>query len=1007
MADTSKLRWALYENVYQPALVFPPEELGDADLPAGHSVVYLLGLDSNVVVPESDVSLYDPRDAEKMSNPAAALGVALAQQILEGFPGGVGGDARVDLEAQESHHTNNSNNNNSSKSHHHHHHHDDDDEEGEADASQLRLLDDDEHDDSDDGRNSGDDGGDDEADARRRRHEEKKLRREERRKAKEAKKAARATVKREREELVSAPAIRHRDTSDSDYEDDDAGLDHNNSEDDDDALLAAKAIEKKYSRETNKQKAKTRSSSGKVKLEKLGEEEEDAGSGDPSHARSGKKKSATAPVEGSWAALEEDLFSDEESEDNGEEAGPDERPHASSRAHHGLRSGNRMGQALAALNATNASHSIPGLFGACPYAQPYLMEIHYEYEQLAQEAANEGLLLTLQEGEVVRAIDEDLRQKAAQKVYLEEALSARQHRQDAAAASQATNNEMDALYDAIAKLEAPLRVTETVRRLVRKQMPASAAAFDRTAAVRARRAVQRRTRTFQDTSVVTLVDHLRSVDAAPREDGVEVMRRYIQQRRQHEELKSNFRGLSKTGFYAVPKPLEKWRRARDMMMLANVGVEAQKVLPTSYISQAHSTMVRRMKEHAEKRYDRMPVTARDGASFLDSTSFTNNAMPSPSALSAGLTQQQQRLAASSASVQRREAFFQFHALRCDTTAPVTVETVALNADFAGTGGGLSQSVLASVGDFSASMASDAATVDRVGMNDTVNGGHVDDNSVQTDEGLSQTSYSVHSAAPSSYPYLFDSEPQPRRSGHHHQHHHRQRSSNASGLSSLSEGASSAVSSRAASVGSAVSGHPNDEENGEANEGQQAGGVPRRPHRRGMTSKSAASATAAAAAAATATSTTTPGASDWRANAKRSIMEQLTLYCRGRGGKPAILSTDQCREIGRTLLDRAMRAEAERQGVSLAVQSNNLAAPFTKTTEQRLKKSVDHYLERRIAQRTLPSVGGEVVAGMAEYNNNNNNGGVNAVLPMPGAATYDAAAAVARQRAVADTPVYEN
>ncbi|KPI90633.1 hypothetical protein ABL78_0229 [Leptomonas seymouri] len=918
MADTSKLRWALYEGAYQPALVFPAEELADTELPSGHTVVYLLGLDTNAVVPDAHVSDYSPRDTSKMSNPAAAVGVAIAQQILEGFQGGSGQAASAEGGPGL-------------------YNEDYDDDHGGTIVSDLHLL-----------AIDGEDEAAAAADERRRHHEEKKLRKEAKRKAKEAKKAAKAEMKRKREDITSAPTIRHGDTSED-------------IDDEDDELLAAMAIEKKYSNHN------------KVKTEKSADDEEDE---ERKEDRRRHRKSKKPHAEGSWAALEEDLFSDEDDDDGYRETGADHGSRGHERTHHrSLRSGNRMGQALAALNTTNAAHSIPGLSGSYPYAQPFLMEIHYEYEQLAQEAANEGLLLTLQKAEVVCALDDELRQRASQKAFLEAALSARKRQ-----SSTAVSSEVDALREAIARLETPLSVAHAVRRLVTKRLPSRAMALDRMTAVRARRAVQRRTRTFQDVTVVTLVDHLRSMDAVPREDGAEVMRRYIQQRRQHEELKSNFRGLSKTGFYAVPKPMEKWRRARDMMVLANVGAEAQKVLPTSYISQAHSTMVRRMKEHAEKRYDRMAVSARDGASFLDPNSFAGSAMPSSSfaSPSPALTQQQrfqqQRLAASSSAL-RREAFFQFHTLRCDTETPVTVETVALNTDFAVTG--LSQNVLASLDDLTASAAPPSG----------VAGAHVED-SQRTDDDMSQASFGAHCTAPSPYPFIFDSEPRGRRP------QRQQRGSSMSGaLSSASEGMS-AASSRATSVGSVYS-----EANDDSMNGEKKTSVARRHRRTGSVAKRAMNGSANATAG---------GTSDWRTNAKRSIMEQLTLYCRGRGGKPAILSSDQCREIGRTLLDRAMRAEAERQGVSLAVQSNNIAAPFTKTTEQRLKKSVDHYLERRMAQSNPPVAssdrdgaeqGGLLGAG-------NRNGGV---LPMPGeggALLYDSAA-VMRQRAVADTPVYEN
>ncbi|GET86171.1 hypothetical protein, conserved [Leishmania tarentolae] len=905
MSGTSKLRWAHHDDVYQPALLIPPEEITETELPAGYSAVYLLGLDSTVMVPDVDLSPYDPHDVAKTSHPAAALGVATAQQILDGFQAIEDGSAARDPDT-------------------------------------FVLEDDD------------DNGGPthDRSSVSRSRHEEKQKRKRE-------KKATKSAVKREREEITSAPAVRHRDDEASDG-------------DSDDALLTAMAIESKYRQERD-----GGARNGEV---------------DTDVSRSKKSKSKKDRDDGAWTALEAELFSDEEFEEedaNGNGAGG---YHADGtwRQQRGVPAGNRMGQALSALNGARDVSNIPALSTSCPYAYPYLMEIDYEYRQLAQEAVKEGLLLTKQEGEVVREIDAELRRKSAERAYLQSVLEHRlQHpeKQQEGEAATAASNEVDALSEAIAKLEAPLSVADAVRRLVSKQVSASTAAFDRYAVARARRAVQRRTRTFRDASVIALLEQLRAVAATPREDGTEVMRKYIQQRHQHEEMKSNMRGLTKTGFYAVPKPMERWKRGRDMMLVMNTGAEAQKVRPTSYISQAYSTMRERMRGHAEKWFDRTAVAARQGASFLDPNSFTgaNAAFTSSSSASAALplsVQQhlmqhpQQSRRHASVALQRREAFFQFHSLRCGTEAPVTLESVPLNASFAAAST-LAPGLLEPVGEPGA-LGSRAASFGRGG----------EDASIHTEDGTS-LSYSTHSAAPSSYPYLFDHEPRSRRP-----HHRRSSRGSVSGLSSDVEGAS-VNTSRATSVASAYSGNNEDDK---ANE-----------HRRSVRATGKRGATEAA----TETSAAVSAAADWRSNAKRSIMEQLTLYRRGKHGKPAVLNDEQCREMCRLLLDRAMRAEAERQGMSLAVQSNNMSAAFTKVTEKRLKKSVDHYLERQMQQGTLfaqstTSAGGArgasavgvlgagtaLHAGILPINANG------AVLPY-------GTAAEARQRAVADTPIYED
>ncbi|KAG5511298.1 hypothetical protein GH5_07546 [Leishmania sp. Ghana 2012 LV757] len=929
MSGSSKLRWAHYEGVYQPALHIPSEEITETELPAGYSAVYLLGLDSTVMVPDSDLSPYDPHDTAKASHPAAALGVATAQQILDGFQASEDDGAAGSRHAQQWQQ----------------------DDEAEGPSCAFVLEDEDKDDDDLHGRRSGS----------RRRHEEKQRKKA----AKESKKAAKATVKREREEITSAPTVRHRDVGDdSDSED---AEDHYRDGDDDDSndVRRAMAIESRHKPERGR----------------------GATRGDDAGSRSGKKLKKERD-DGAWTALEAELFSDEEAEDDDGEDGVAGGSAASGsrRRQRGLRSGSRMGQALSALNMTRMAPDIPGLSTSCPHAYPYLMEIDYEYRQLAQEAANEGLLLTKEEGDVVREIDAELRSKAADRMYLQSVLEQRlrqqQQQQGDEETSRVARSEIDALSDSIEKLDAPLSVATAVRRLVSKQVAASTAAFDRYAAVRARRAVQRRTRTFQDASVIVLLEQLRATAATPREDGAEVMRKYVQQRRQHEDMKLNMRGLSKTGFYAVPKPLEKWKRGRDMMLLLNAGAEAQKVRPTSYISQAYSTMRERIRDHAEKCFERIPVAARDGASFLDPNSFTGTgtaflSTSSTTSFAVPLMerQQQRRLNASNA-VQRREAFFQFHCLRCDTEAPVTVETVPLNASFAA-GSTLAPGVLEAA-DEAAGPGSRATSVGRGG----------EDASVHTEDGTS-LSYSAHSAAPSSYPYLFDNEPRARRA-----HHRRSSRGSVSGLSSDVEGPS-VHTSRATSVASAYSENAEDDQ---ANE-----------HRRRAALRRGAAATTASMQNGTAGTTT----ADWRTNAKRSIMEQLTLYRRGKHGKPAVLNDEQCREMCRLLLDRAMRAEAERQGLSLAVQSNNIAARFTKVTEQRLKKSVDHYLERQIRQGILLSTSTNKSVGVLGASALSVLGDGAELQPgiLPtadrGAVLPHDTAAEARQRAVADTPIFED
>lgn len=85
--------------------------------------------------------------------------------------------------------------------------------------------------------------------------------------------------------------------------------------------------------------------------------------------------------------------------------------------------------------------------------------------------------------------------------------------------------------------------------------------------------------------------------------------------------------------------------------------------------------------------------------------------------------------------------------------------------------------------------------------------------------------------------------------------------------------------------------------------------------------------------------------DWRASAKRAILEQLTLYLRGIRGKPSVLNREQFQSTAKKLLERAVRSESERRCLSMSLQVNNASASFTRDIEARLRKSVDNYVLR--------------------------------------------------------------
>lgn len=102
------------------------------------------------------------------------------------------------------------------------------------------------------------------------------------------------------------------------------------------------------------------------------------------------------------------------------------------------------------------------------------------------------------------------------------------------------------------------------------------------------------------------------------------------------------------------------------------------------------------------------------------------------------------------------------------------------------------------------------------------------------------------------------------------------------------------------------------------------------------------------------------AKTWRDGAKAAILEQLTLYVKGRTfrGKPNVLPPEAFKRVASLLLDRATEAASHKTHISLQLESNNRTVPFTKQMGEKLKKSVDTYVYRHyIAPRSLHSEAG--------------------------------------------------
>lgn len=86
---------------------------------------------------------------------------------------------------------------------------------------------------------------------------------------------------------------------------------------------------------------------------------------------------------------------------------------------------------------------------------------------------------------------------------------------------------------------------------------------------------------------------------------------------------------------------------------------------------------------------------------------------------------------------------------------------------------------------------------------------------------------------------------------------------------------------------------------------------------------------------------------WREGAKSAVLEQLSLYVKGKShkGKPNVLPPEAFQHVASLLLDRATEAVSQQMNISLQLESNNRTVPFTKQMAEKLKKSVDTYVYR--------------------------------------------------------------
>ncbi|KAH8607289.1 hypothetical protein ERJ75_001463000 [Trypanosoma vivax] len=393
---------------------------------------------------------------------------------------------------------------------------------------------------------------------------------------------------------------------------------------------------------------------------------------------------------------------------------------------------------------------------------------------------------------------------------------------------------------------------------------------------------------FTDTSLTFLRDAA-AVAAAPREPGKDLIVRYRRQRLRREELLANQQGLGKLGLM-IPRGqvMEKWRRSRELMVLDPLS-------SSQPVSRRFSESLKKIEEHALK-------------------CLTNSSKERGTQVQSTLIRQQQL----------PPALYNFHDLRMDNTRRQEGFPTDGPPAFGSSGKedgrqwgneltdtnhvdeaeqGLCVPLISPLRtsfDPRATFATDADVINR-------------ENIVAEELALRSKQYSQSICFPSHESQWERSEAYDAAGSIHNgssvahsQRHHR------SGRSTSRRGSMSRASSRASSVAL------------EASVGAE--------RKRARSNASIAS-------------NTSQTRHDWRALAKRAILQQLTLYLRGINSRPKVLNEEQFKATAKKLLERAMRTGSERLGLSMSLQANNANVPFTKDTETRLRKSVDNYVSR--------------------------------------------------------------
>ncbi|KAH9584316.1 hypothetical protein LSM04_009000 [Trypanosoma melophagium] len=597
---------------------------------------------------------------------------------------------------------------------------------------------------------------------------------------------------------------------------------------------------------------------------------------------------------------------------------------------------NNKNKSTGSTSANAASQQL-ALYGSANVT-PFLAEIHHHYLKALVEASESDRLLNIQECDLVRAVEHELRSWSGEVAYLEQLLQDVESEYNSLVSHPLQNDsnsvaiveeEAAAIRSRLNRLKSSFSLERLVREHLRvREKPAERRERRRplhsSSSSSAAGAIG--TTAFVDASMAYLLD-TKAAAAVPRELTQTLAQRYREQRVRRERLLSSQQGLGKTGFTApVSRVMEKWRRSRELMLI-------DPCRASQPVSRRYSESLAKVERHALKclsAYSTSSTGGRPGAG-VDRLLSTYQRQQQLDKL------QQRRFKAP-------VNLYQFSDLNEDETQLTATVYQASS----------SHPYMPSSGIHGEENLNDDSNNNNENNNNTNNNGN------ENDEG--QNAFHI----PLISPLRTSFDPRATFAVDPAEIMHEKALAEQLAMKSMQYSQSIFLPSEETAWESS--------EVYDAVQRKQRSGITGTAGRRSMSRASSRASSVVSDNTSCYNSTTYSNhnkpitsnggnkksetdrrsRNDWRASAKRTILEELTLYLRGRRGKPAVLNKEQFQFIAKKLLDRAVRSESERTGLSMSLQANNASAPFTKDIELRLRKSVDNYIQRHFAAARTPA-----------------------------------------------------